>query len=143
MTTNHPRSFSARVLLAAAAIWLFSVTFCFTRLTVEPPPDAHAHACAHADQHAGTSEHAHSGPNDASCACQSFNSFPAQGADVFSVTAPADSVLLYCLAPADAFADHLRVLVVEAVDTGPPGRLSPADLVLQQCLLDHAPPFVV
>jgi len=140
MTSHFTRSSSARVLLAAAAIWLFSVTFCFTRLTAETPHE-HTHACAHADQHHRASEH--SDQNDASCACKNFNSFPAQGADVFSLAAPTGCVLLYCLESADGFADSLGALTVEAVDTGPPECLSPADLVQQQCLLDHAPPFVV
>ena len=137
MTTNRTQSFSARVLLAATAIWLVSVTLCFTRLAAEL-----THDHAQADEHSGhTHDHTgHSSPHDDGCACESFQAFPAQAADVVSVAAPTGAGLLYCLVQADEFADHSHILVEEAENTGPPGRLSPADLLRRQCLLSHAPP---
>lgn len=147
--TKH-RSLPAAALLSAALVWLVSVTVCSTRLLGEAShehPVANEHsdhapgqaAPASADSH-GPSDH-HGKPDDSSCCCESFNAFQAQAVALTKAPPPSTS-LLYTIFLED-LAYESAGTTVTAQTTGPPGRRSLADLIMERCLLNHAPPLLV
>jgi hypothetical protein len=128
------------VLLTAAVTWLVSVTLCAARVLPEVP---HQHPAAneHSDHAHGTG-HDHGGKQqDDGCGCESFKAFPAQAAALTKAPAPA-VLLLHSILP-EEFAYVSAATKVMAQNTGPPGRMSLAEWVMERCLLNHAPPFVV
>lgn len=140
MSPESNRFSRCSVLLVAAVVWLVAVTVCPTGVFAEPP---HVHPAP-----GGHSEHAHgpahdhgAHPQDAGCGCESFKAFPAQTAALAKAPVPSVSVFYYAIL-LDEFTHDCAAITITAQDTGPPGRLSCAELVLQRCWLSHAPPFV-
>lgn len=137
------RAGSGAVLLAAAAVWLVSVSLCSTRTLAEPPDDDHDHV--HAADSAAHHAHEESPPGeqeDDDCGCESFKSFPAETETLPKVLAPATAVLLYAILLNEPAYESAATAVLTR-DTGPPGRIPPDELVWQRCRFSHAPPFVV
>jgi len=142
MNPVHDRSFSARLLLLAAAVWLVSVTLCSTRVVTAPAD--HDHGTAHASPtHAAADHSHHSGQSDDHCGCQSFNAFPAQTLASLKAPAPVPASLLFVLTWSDEFSRKLDNLVTRTQATGPPARLSPQDQIRRHSRSNHAPPLVV
>jgi hypothetical protein len=100
------------------------------------PPAAESHA-----HHSHNAAH-HDDKGDDGCGCESIKAFPAQTATLAKAPAPGAAVLLYSVRLDDAFYESF-VTAVATQNTGPPERISFAELVLQQCRFSHAPPFVV
>jgi hypothetical protein len=127
LPTAHRR---CRILLAAAAIWLVAVTLCSTGTM----------AAAHDHDHDSTPAGEH---HEDGCGCASFSSFPAQSfaSDLAKVPAPAitDALPLGSLEEIPRESGAFSRLIHS---TGPPERLSFADLVLQRCRHSHAPPLL-
>lgn len=133
---------SGWVLLATAMVWLVSVTVCSTRATAELGDNHDDNAEAH--EHAGHS-HDSSHPDDQGgddCSCKSFKAFPAQTVATAKAPLPAASHFLYLIPPHEFYYASFAIAITRK-DTGPPERLSLAELILQQCRLGHAPPSVV
>ena len=136
------RQRSGWVLLVTAIVWWVTVTVCSTGATSELADNHKDNAEAH--EHAGHShDSSHSDDQgDNGCGCKSFKAFPAQTATATIVPLPVTSHLLYLISP-DEFYYASFAIAILAKDTGPPERLSLAQLILQQCRLDHAPPSMV
>ena len=143
MISFKTRTYSGPALLAAAVVWFVSVTLCSTRTVAAQPADDHVHsAAASSTEHPHDASH-HGDKHDDGCGCESFNAFsPAQAAALAKAPAPADPFLLYTILP-EAFYYQSVVAVISAQNTGPPGRISPDESILQRCMLNHAPPSVV
>lgn len=150
MTATHQRFLPGTALLSAALVWLVSVTLCSTRVFAEAPhehPASSGHSDHAADPATADAGHTHSDSSqhgktdDESCGCESFSAFPAQTATLAKAPAPLASPLLYTII-LDKFTYESAATKITAQDTGPPGRFSFAELVLQRCLLSHAPPVV-
>lgn len=125
------------LLLAAAVAWLVSVTLCSTRVLAEVPHE-HPFMAGQADH-----DHDHDGQqSDGGCSCESFKAFPAQTAAAL-LKAPIPTILLRHTIPVIEFAYESAGIAVTTQNTGPPGRITLADLVLERCRLNHAPPLVV
>ncbi len=142
MTAPHHRFLTGTALLSAALVWLVSVTLCSARVFAEAP---HEHpASSGSSDHAHGSTHDHDGkqPADEGCGCESFKAFPAQAVALAKAPAPAASFVLYTIF-LDEFTYASAATSITAQNTGPPGRISFDELVLQRCRLSHAPPFVV
>ena len=134
-----PSTRRSLVLLAATAIWLIAVTLCSTRAMTAP---AHVHDGDHSDH--GHHSSAPTGPHgDNDCGCESFNTFPSQSAtqDLAKAPLPPPAIPLLVLQTwSDEIFLALHVAAPFIQSTSPPERLSFAELVLQRCLLSHAPP---
>jgi hypothetical protein len=105
-------------------------------------PNEHSHAAAHShSDHSQDSSH-HGDQRDDGCGCESFKAFPAQTVALAKAPAPSASCLLYTIL-LNEFAYESAATSITAQNTGPPGRMSFDELVLQRCRLSHAPPFVV
>ena len=128
------------VLLAATVIWLIAVTLCSTGAMAA---SAHTHDGDHSDT---GHEHHSSAPSsthdEADCGCESFNAFPAQPAtpDLGKIPAPAPGGEFFLSAWSIPFSFEPCPAASLIQSTSPPQRLSFAELVLQRCLLSHAPP---
>ncbi|MFZ5494295.1 MAG: hypothetical protein ACOZE5_03030 [Verrucomicrobiota bacterium] len=146
MSLNRPRALSASALLFAAFAWLVSVTLCSTRAVATQAGVGHGQAKqAVAHEHvpgtAGHMHHSDSGQGeDHDCGCTGFNAFPAQSATALKTPAPLPAPPLFALAGPEVSFRALLAVHAAAPTTGPPGRLSPADLVRQRCRFEHAPP---
>jgi hypothetical protein len=127
--------------LAATVLWLVSVSLCSTGVFAETlhtdagSGEHTAHSHGPADDHG-------SHPHDGGCACASFKAFPAQTAAVLKAPAPSMAVFHYAIL-LEKFAGDCVATAIATQDTGPPGRISFAELILRQCRLSHAPPPVV
>ncbi|MBI3885383.1 MAG: hypothetical protein HY302_06605 [Opitutae bacterium] len=139
MTSPRATPSSARLLLAAAAIWLVSVTLCSTRVVAEPPHEHGAVAEGHAHSHDGG--HAHGKTSDDGCGCESFKAFSARTADSAKLAAPA-ATLLFALVAADDFIFDQEPPALPVQSTGPPETESFAKHFLVRCLLSQAPPVM-
>lgn len=106
----------------------------------DPAEPSHAVADSHSE-HSHDSSH-HSDKSEHSCGCESFKSFSTQIAALAKAPAPGASCVLYTILP-DEFTYVSAATSITAQNTGPPGRISFDELVLQRCRLSHAPPLVV
>jgi hypothetical protein len=143
MISFKTKTYSAPALLAAAVVWFVSVTLCSTRTVAAQPAHDHDHSAAESPAgHSHDASH-HDDKHDDGCGCESFNAFsPAQAAALAKAPTPADPFLLYTILP-EVFCYQSAAAVVSVQSTGPPGRISPDKFILQRCMLNHAPPFVV
>lgn len=143
MSSSSLRLSQFTALLAASVVWVVTTTLCpagmFTERSLGSPESdehsGHAHSAGH--DHGSDSQ-----DQDCGCGCAFFKAFPDQTTTALKVSVPAGSVL-YLSVVQDEFTSNFCASAVTTQDTGPPGRLSLAELVLRQCRLSHAPPMVV
>ena len=146
MISFRTRNFRAHTLVVAAIVWLVSVTLCSTQALAEQAEhdhehdaaEPHAHHCHDSAHHGDQGDHC----DDGGCGCESFKAFPANTAPLSKAPAPLASLLLHHVF-LDEFTFESVAIAIIAQNTGPPGRLSPDELILQVCRFSHAPPFVV
>lgn len=141
MNVARVRPVSAATLLSAALVWLVLVTLCSTRTLDARPAHAHESAGTHSgpDHDSGAQ---HENACDDGCGCESFKVFPAQSVATAKAPSPSASLLLYSIL-LDEFTHESVASAITARNTGPPPRVSFAELVWQRCRLSHAPPLMV
>ena len=136
---NHPNKERCRgsILLAAASIWLIAVTLCSNRIMAEAPHDDEHDRDGHHSAPAG--DH-----HEGGCGCESFSSFAPQSGALNLVKAPAPASVgpLFLVIWIDEIPMESAVLASLTQSTGPPDRISFAELVLQRCRHSHAPPLL-
>ncbi|SRR5258708_6101237 len=132
----------ASVLCLTALVWLVAVSLCSNRLVDETSAQDHQHAAHTHHNHASSSDHQH---EKDSCGCDTIHSFPALDlhSNLAKASVPSLGGPLFISARSDVFSltpvDHPS----QSQSTGPPERLSFAELVLQRSLLSQAPPTAV
>jgi hypothetical protein len=130
----------AVTLLVAMAVWFVNVTLC-CQAAARPETRSAASCCKHtAHSHGAPAGDRHA---DGSC-CVGIKDFPAQTVASDSALAAAPAAWLpvvFLNMPGDC-APASAVLAVGTLATGPPGRTSFVELVLQRCLPGRAPPAV-
>ena len=140
-TMLHPTIVRRRgsILLAAAVTWLIAVMLCSNRVLAED---------SHADEHSGSGHHSEPAgehhDDGCGCGCDSFRSFTPQphAASLVKAPAPAPDGSLFILTWIDEIPFETDAISSLNQSTGPPVRLSFAELVLQRCRHSHAPPFL-
>jgi hypothetical protein len=127
------------ILLAASVIWLIAVTLCSNGVVADEPHDNDHSSADH--QSAPVGEHHDDG---CGCSCDSFSSFAPQSnaASLVKAPAPAADGPLFLLTWIDEIPLEMVALSSRNQSTGPPERLSFAELVLQRCRHSHAPPLL-
>jgi hypothetical protein len=128
--TQHPIS---ALLLVAAASWVFAVTLCFTQTGAARQGHDHPISSSGAPCHDG---------EEPGCSCETFNSFPVQPARNLGIEViPPEPVgPIFITSWDDALLPPFRLVSSIIQSTGPPERLSFAELVLQRSVQSHAPP---
>ncbi len=137
----HPTTARRRgsILLAAAVTWLIAVTLCSNHVVAEESHADEASGSAHHSAPAG--EHHDDG---CGCSCDTFSSFAPQSnaASLVKAPAPAWDGPVFILTWIDENPLEMVALASRNQSTGPPERLSFAELVLQRCRHSHAPPLL-
>ena len=138
------RTIFARALLVAAVVWLVSVTLCSTRavavLSANNDAAEEGVACCQEPTSPDTAS-PQGDRRDEGCGCKTFKVFPANPLTITHAPAPGFGPALYDLCR-DEFTFELVALANAEQNTGPPGCLSPAELILRGGFFSHAPPLV-
>jgi len=133
MIALKTRTIFARTLLVAAVVCLVSATLCSTRAvvvqSVNKDVEEEGVACCQAQSSPDTAS-PQGERREGGCGCKAFKVFPANPVTMPRVPAPAFGFARYDLCR-DEFMFESATVAVTSRNTGPPGCLSPAELILQ------------